>query len=403
MAYTITTLLNDVGTTIHGTTINKVPNIYGIINRAARSLLLDIDPKETQRIVEMPQVFNSVYDYPVPVDFKGDRIIDLRPQAGRLPVDIFVQDYALNFDRTKILANSNQMYVQHNTGVKTIRIEAPTLTSPIVFSGTDTLTGWSATSGASNISLDTLNNVAGGGDIQFNLDAGSATGSIQITTLNPIDFSTYENIAYNFYWVYLPTASSITSLTFRWGTDVTANYWTYTSTTTQQGTVFQNGWNLISVPWQSSTVVGTPDSSAITSIQLLVAYDSTLQTGVKFCNPVSALGYIFEIQYYSKYLFRNASTNAFQETVTDATDNNVIVNLDTESYNLLFAKTAFFVAQSLQGADSTYDADFWQTEYINALDKYKALNPNEAIKKSEPYYRLPRKGWNKFNPSVWRR
>lgn len=396
MAYTITNLITDISSVTHGTTTNKIPNLYGIINRAARAVLLDVDPKETQRIVSLAQVFNNVFDYACPADIKGDRAIDIRPQAGRKPSDIFIQDYAQTFDLTKAFSLSDQLYTQWNTGVKTLRISAPTLKSPLTLCDTSTITGWTATTGASNISLDTTANVAGGGAIQFDLAAGSGTGSIKISTLTAIDVTASLNIDTLFYWVYLPTGASITNLILRWGSDVTANYYTATSTLTQQGTAFQNGWNLIAVPWSTSTKVGSPVVTGYTSVQLTVTYNSTLQTGVKFCYLTSNQGYIFQIQYYSKYLFRDPSTNAFQETVTDATDNSKLINFDTESYNLLFNKAAFYVCQALQGADAEYDADYWQTEYTNALNKYRSQNPSEAMNKAEVYYKLPKKGYTGY-------
>lgn len=403
MSYSVQTLISDLGGVVHGTTTNKIPNIYGTISRAARALLLDVDPKETQRIVSLSQVFNNVFDYASPVDLKGDKMIDLRPQAGRKPGDIFFQDYAQTFDSQKSVNFANALYTQWNTGVKTLRIEAPTLTSPVVVTDTSTLTGWTVTAGAQNISLDTTNNVAGGGAITFDLAAGSATGSIQISTLSQIDLTTRVNIDTEFFWVYLPTAASITNLILRWGSDITANYYTYTVTTTQQGTAFQNGWNLIAMPWVAATKVGTPVATAYDSVQLTVTYNSTLQTGVKFCNLTSNTGYIFEAQYYSKFLFRNPSTNAFQETVVDGTDDNKIINLDTESYNLLFNKAAFFVFQGLQGADAQYDATFYDSEYTKALATYKAQNPSENMKKGETYYKLERKGYGRFNPGYFNR
>jgi hypothetical protein len=399
---TITTLLNDLSSVIHGTTANKIPNIYGHINRAARALLLDVDPKETTRIVSLAQVFNDVYDYAIPVDVKGDRITDIRPQAGRTPSDIFVQDYATTFDSLKSLNLSNAIYTQWNTGVKTLRIEAATLKTPLVITDTSSTTGWTVTTGAQNLSLDTSNNVAGGGALTFDLAAGSATGSIQISTLSPIDMTDSVNIDTEFFWVYLPTGASITNLILKWGSDYTANYYTSTVTTTQQGTAFQNGWNLIAMPWVSASKVGTPTLTAYDSVQLTVTYNSTLQTGVKFCNLTSNRGYILECQYYSKYLFRNPTTNAFQETVVDNTDDNKLINLDTESYNLLFNKTAFYVAQALQGADSSYDATLWDTEYTQALKRYRAQNPSEAMKKAEFYYKPPKKAFGRFTPGVWR-
>lgn len=402
MAYSITTVLNDLSGVVHGTQISKVPNPYGLLNRTARALLLDIDPKETQRVTQLAsQVFNNVFDYALPVDVKGDRIIDLRIQAGRQPSDIFTQGYATSFDSTKLLGLTQATYIQWNTGVKTFRIEAPMLQSPLTLADMSSLTGWTATAAAQNLTLNTTNYPAGGGAVQFDLAAGSATGSIQISTLSPIDVTGHVNIDSLFYWVYLPTGASITNLILKWGSDYTANYYTYTATTNQQGLAFQNGWNLIAVPWASATKVGSPVITAYDSVQLTVTYNSTLQTGVRFCNLTSNPGTIFELQYYSKYLFRDPTTNAFQETVADVTDNAKILNLDTESYNLFFNKAAYYVAQTLQGADAEYDAKYWDTEYTNALTRYRALNPSEAMIKAEPYYKLPRTNRYPQGP-LWR-
>ena len=401
MAYTIQTLINDITTVVHGTTANKIPNIYGQINRAARQVLQDVDPKETQRITQLAsQVFNDVFDYPIPTDVKGDKIIDLRLTAGRLPFEVFVQDYAVTFDSQKLINLTNAIYTQWNTGVKSIRIEAPFLTAPVTICDTSTITDWNATSGASTITLDQTNYVAGGGALVFNLLAGQASGYIENASLSTIDLSAWTNTSTLFMWMYFPDGSDITSVNLRWGNSDSV-YYNYTATTNQQGSAFIDGWNLLAFPWASATEVGTVDDENIDYLRVTIAYDSTLQTGVKVCNVTSNPGYIFELQYYSKYLFRNASTNAFQETVTDASDNAVIVNLDTESYNLLFNKTAFYVAQSLQGADAAYDAAFWDSEYQNALKNYKGQNPSEIIKKTEVYYQMPNKSYNRFNPGYW--
>ena len=102
-------------------------------------------------------------------------------------------------------------------------------------------------------------------------------------------------------------------------------------------------------------------------------------------------------------MFRNPSTNAFQETVMDVpTDGATLINLDTDSYNLLFNETAYYVAQSLQGADAEYDAMFWGGsdgtggEYGKALKKYQMLNPSETILKTDTYYRPANRGNNRY-------
>lgn len=400
MAYSVTDLLTDISSVTHGTTINKIPNIYGIINRAARALLLDVNPKETQKIVQLSQVFNDVYDYPCPVDLKGDMAVDIRPQAGREPWDVFTQEYAETFDANKLLNISNVFYTQWNTGLKTLRIEAPTLTSPVTITDTGNTTGWSVGGGATNLSIDQTNNVAGGGAITFDLSAGQASGYIENSTLTPIDLSGQENISQLFAWCNFPTGSSFTSVNLRWGSSA-SDYYSYTATATQMATMFVNGENLLTFPWLNAPTTGTPDSSSISYVRVTYNYDSTLQTGVKFCNLTSNLGYIFELQYYSKYLFRNATTNVFQESVVNSADNGLIINLDTESYNLLFNKVAFYVCQSLQGADAQYDADYWQTEYVNGLVRYRAQNPNESLKKTEVYYSIRPKGYTRFSGRFW--
>lgn len=241
MSYSITALINDVTSVIHGTTANKIPNIYGHINRAARQVLQDVDPKETQRIVQLgSQVFNNVFDYPIPSDVKGDRIIDLRLTAGRLPREVFVQDYAVNFDANKTLGLSNAIYTQWNTGVKSLRIEAPFLTPPVSVSDTSSTDGWAVTPGADNLSLDSTNYVAGGGALVFNLLAGSSSGYIENSTLTPIDLSSSEDVSTLFTWVYFPDGSSITSVTLNFGSSL-SDYYSYTATSNQAGNAFEDG------------------------------------------------------------------------------------------------------------------------------------------------------------------
>lgn len=398
----ITTLLTDLASVVHGTTVNKVPNIYGIINRAARQVLLDVDPKETQRIVQMPQIFNDTYDYAIPVDVKGDRIIDLALQAGRDPWDVFTQGYAENFDANKLVSFKNKIYTQWNTGVKTIRIEAPFLTSPVQLADTSSITGWAATIGAQNIQEDSTNFVSGGGAISFDLAAGHTSGYIESSTLNPVNLSSYANIATGFLWVYIPTATAVTSIDVRWGSDIN-DYYHYSTSVNQNGTSFVNGWNLLALPWVSATQVGTPNTTTMKYVRVTPTYNSTLQTSFRIDNLVFTLGYYFTLQYYSKYMFRNPSTNAFVEKVLDSSYNGYLINLDTESYNLLFNKTAFFIAQSLQGADAGYDANYWDSEYQASLTRYKAENPSETLLKKEQYYSIRNKGYNRYAPGIYNR
>ncbi len=324
-----------------------------------------------------------------------------------MPWDVFTQDYAQNFDANKLVSLSNKVYTQWNTGVKTLRIEAPTLTAPTVITDTGSITGWTAIQNTPNIpitlTLDTTYNVAGGGALVFDIGANTDT-EVYTDSIVSLDLSSQENISTLFFWVYLPIASNTDFVYLQFGSSA-SDYWSASVTLNQQGTSFQNGWNLISIPWSTMSVSGFPDSSKIVHVLFDIGNDlGTLpQTGVKICNLVSAPGFIFELQYYSKYMFRNPSTNQFVERVIDSSYNTYLINLDTDSYNLLFNKTAYYIAQALQGSDAQYDATFWGGddgmggEYGKSLKRYKGLNPSEAMLKRSTYYSLPRKGYNWSN------
>lgn len=400
MSYSIQTLKNDLQGTLHGTTLNKIQNLNGVINRAARQLLLDVDPQETKRVTQFVNpIFNSVFDYPIAADVKGNKLIDIRPQVQRLPRDVWTQAYNQAFDvyKQNIFSLANMFTMNFNTGVKTIKIDAPFLNSPVILNEVESTTDngtWAATSTASNLSVNNTNFVQGSGSLQFDITTG--TGYIENSTMSALDLTTELNQSSMFVYVYVPTGTSLTSVNLRWGTN-SSNYYTGTVTQNQQGVAFQNGWNLCQFIWSSATTVGTP---TITSIKY-ARVSLTVSAGMTAClvNGINCiLGTVLEYEYYSKYLFRDGSTGAFQETVTD--DSN-LVNLDTESYNLLFNLVGYYACQQQQGLDATfYDGTFFLNQYQESLARYKAMYKAENQKPQSTYYYMPQKAQNRFGP-LW--
>lgn len=399
MSYSILNLKQDLTGAIHGTTLNQVNNLDGIINRAARQVLLDVDPQETKRIVEFTTpIFEDVWTYAIAEDVKGNRIFDIRPTANRLSSQIFNQDYSQQFDLSKTLSRANQFNIDFNSGIKTLNINAQLSVPPIVINqatsptnnGTFTVGG-----GASSLETNNINSLVGGSSIQFNLDAGFATGYIETSDMDPLDLTDHLGQATEFFWTYLPTGADITNIEYRWGSSLN-DYYSGSVTVNQSNTVFNNGWNQIAIPWDTATTTGTPDITAIDYLRITYTYNSTLQTAVLVNNIVSQLGQIMEYGYYSKYLFRDAITGAFQETVTD--DSNLI-NLDTESYNILFNQVGYLVAQQLQGVDASfYDAPFFQNAYRDAIIRYKNMYKSELQKPRINYYNIVKGGYTRNLP-----
>lgn len=393
-SYTVQQLKADLIASLHGTNLNKVQSPDAMIQRASSELLLELDPMETKRILPLTTpIFYQVYDYALPVDLKGTKIVDIRPQANRTLLDRYVQQYGQSFDITKAYTLQPQFTIQYNQGLKFARIDNNLIPQGILLNMADSISGngtWVTDNTYANSPYqDNINFIAGASSIGFNLNSASnpSTGYIYNSTMTPVDLTNNYIQGYLFYYVYLPTASNFTSVTLRWGSSV-SDYWTSTQTMTQEGTAFQNGWNLIAVPWSgSTTVVGSPDYTAVNFLEVRFIYNGTAMNGVHINTFSSQLGTLSEIVYYSKYMYQDAITGAFQETITD--DSNII-NLDTETRNLLYLLTGTYMVQQVQGLDAMFfDSNFFNQKYEKALAFYKAQYKSEWQKPQTSYYGLP--------------
>ncbi len=402
MAYNVQAAKNDLQGVIHGTTLNQITNLNGIFNRAARKLLLDVDPQETKRIAQfINPIFNTVYDYPIASDVKGNRIIDIRPQVQRLPRDVWTQAYNQAFDISKqnIFDFANMFTMNFNTGIKTIRIDAPFLNPPVIVNQIEAISTngtWATGGTASALAVNNTNFVQGAGSLQFNVTTGA--GYLENSTMASVDLSAVVNQASFFVYVYVPTGSQLTSVELRIGSSA-SNYYALTVTLNQDQVSFVNGWNLCQFVWASMSTVGTPVNTAINYSRVTLNMTGGTNTACKLNGLDSILGTILEYEYYSKYLFRDAITGAFQETVTD--DSNLI-NLDTESYNLLFNLVAYFAVQQQQGLDASFvDGPFFLQQYQESLAAYKAIYKSEVQKPQSMYYRMPNESYSRYFGRQW--
>ncbi len=361
---------------------------------------MDVDPQETKRTLEfVGPIFNTVFDYPIASDVKGNKIIDIFPQVQRIPRDIWSQAYNQAFDIAKqnIFASANMFTMNFNTGLKSIRINAPFLNAPIILNQIEAIGTngtWAIGGTATDLAVNNSNFVQGSGSLQFNTTAGAAY--FENSTMSAQNLSAVENQAYMFVWVYVPTGASLTSVNLRWGS-TSGDYWSSTVTTNQEGNAFVNGWNQCQFVWSTATVVGSPDSSAVDYARITLNTTATL-TGCLLNGLDCILGTILSYEYYSKYLFRDSITGAFQETVTD--DSNLI-NLDTESYNLLTNYCIYLAAQQMQGQDSSYDASFFKGEYDKCLARYQAMYKSEIQKPQSVYYYQPNKSYRGYIGPRW--
>lgn len=394
MSFTISDAKTRIQRKLHGTSLSKLTAVYDLFAEAGWNVISEIDPAETIRITQLSgKIFDRVYDYALPADVKGNKVIDIRPQVNRTVSDNFSQWLEEEFDLKKSLAN-NKLQVRFDDTTKSLRIDKE-LTVLQLVNGCDGLTDngtWAATASATNLAADAIDYIEGAGSLSFDLSAAGSTGYIENSTMTQVDLSDIDEKGAFFLWVYLPAATNFTNVILRWGNSSTA-YWSRTVTAPHTFSAFQNGWNLLRFDWSGATETGTVDPNTIDYLRVTFTYDGTAQTGVKVDQIQAGLGKIFEIAYYSKYLFRDSSGTWIEKPTSD----DDIINLDTDSYNLFIYETCYLIAQELQGEDASFDANFFEkklrgdgTERNPGLYKrYKKSNPGQTILPQSTYYQMP--------------
>lgn len=380
---TLQTLKQELTGMLHGSTLNKVRNFYDLCKRASGNVLLKIDPAETRRIANLTNaIHDDIYDYTAPSDLK--RVIDIRPQVNRDSSDNFSQWFSEEFDKFKD-SWDDIFQIRHNDGTKSLRVSKNISPAPITVHGFNSLTdnGTIAIVGtASGLKVDTLHYVTGNKSVEVDL---AVTGDgIQITGMSAIDLTDHDEISEHFIRVYLDSVSALTSITPIWGNDLTANYWTGVAQTSQaDGTAFRIGWNIIKIPWNTAIETGTVAPATIDSLKLTFTITAAIKN-VRIDLWTSSIGEVFEIEYYSKYLFRS-SAGTWKETPTSDDD---IICLDSDTYNIFTYECLIECAQQLQGSDSTFDITFAQNKLKELYDLQKENAPTEKIRPQTRYYKI---------------
>lgn len=384
MAKSISTLKSEIQRKLHGTNLNKLSGVYSLIGEAAGNILAEIDPQETIRTTQITNgLFTDIYDYTAPSDLKGNKVVDFRPQANRTRYDNFTQKFSEDFDMDKA---DNTFYVKYTDGTRSIRISKETITSPTILNGMDSITSngtWAVGSDATNLTKDTVYYVQGGASLNFDVSGAGTTAYIENSTMTQVDLSSMDEQGSLFVRVYIPSGQTITNLILRWGND-TSNYWSRTVTAQHDGTSFETGWNILRFDWNGATETGTVAPAAIDYLRVTFTYDGNADTDFRVDSITASLAEIYDLVYYSKYLFTNAS-GSYLEIPTADTDT---INLDTESYNILLYEVGELVAQELQGEDASFDLQYFAQKKQQLYQRYKRNNPSQESKPQDRYYRI---------------
>src|SRR3990167_1274841 len=89
---------------LHGGTLNKVRNFEAACERAANTVLSNLDPIDTETTAALSRVIHDdLTNYPLPSDFK--KIIDLFPEENRTHLDSASRVYAERLSLQRLIKN----------------------------------------------------------------------------------------------------------------------------------------------------------------------------------------------------------------------------------------------------------------------------------------------------------
>lgn len=408
---TLAQLKSDIAPLMKGTSVRAISDFYGTAFSAANRMTARVDPLETTRIVTLVSpFFDNLQDYDLPDDYK--RMIDIRPQANlrqNLPGNsqFGMTDTAQFSERL----DANSFAIQWNNMIRTLRAQRLPMGNVITMDDFNvTVTGgiatsqnsngaWSAEGDVSGLYSEPLNFVAGISSMGMNLSGVTGVGDIINTTAAVTDLSAFNNEDWSMFYVYIPIgyASRFTSFELRRG-DNSGNYIKQIVSTAADGTAFSDGWNLLTFNWSTSTTVGAPTNTNNTYRRFAVNYSvGSAIPGVLVDAWTDSFGQLYQIEYYSEYMFRSSS-GAWKSRPTDDTD---LVNVGPASYEILKTEMMIDITKIIRtGNIQTSELADWRMmlngqpasrwvkdpPYHGLYIDYESKFPSRAIVEATSYY-----------------
>lgn len=357
--------------------IGMLINANDSINDVVRAVLGDVNIRSQKRKSQLaPNLFTNIFQYGAPADMDNRSVIDVAPQVNRS----FYSDWRLTtaeeFDRRKsvedrlIAVDSNdlieKLLISKRVNDKTLMIDP---LNTILTSGGGS---WVVTGDANTLTQDSDNYVTGGSSLKYSISSGGTTAGLKNTSLNTFDFTYYLTNSV-FHWEYIQDPLKITSFTLRVGND-TSNYYQVTTSQTNEGTAFYQGWNLLRFDFGSSTKVANPVLTTFKYAEFFMTKDITKAAGSGYrANYLAGKrGEIYTLFYYSKYGWQDVNGNWKQ----DSTDDGDFLNCDAMELNMFVQKGIEMMGVDVDEEDR---ADIAGKTYTSISTSYALENPDESL------------------------
>ena len=232
-------------------------------------------------------------------------------------------------------------------------------------------TNWVALNDATNISDDLYTYKEGSGSLRFDINvslSGLNRASLK-RTVTAQDLYAQKDVGHFKCWVYLPTITNFSSISFNWGSDA-SNYYKITVTNQEDGSAFVVGWNKLDFIWNGAIQVGSPNDHQITFYQFDFDYSSSFSSTNNFRIDYLRLSVPDKmiLQYYTKYKGKNINGN-YLTNFSSTTDSFLFGDFNPEIGDVLALHSAIILNPQLL-VDDEYVRKLYKEYYTIFIRKY---------------------------------
>lgn len=412
--YNILQLKQDIARKVHS---GESADILGAISESIRRVLNKIDAPETKRTQYLEYGYHdNEYQYKAPEDLKDNKILDIRPQLGRRLMTDIGQVTQRTFSKYK---HDDIFAIVHRNGEKFIHLNARPkfYTSYYKPSGylnqtytdqwnlyqrdnicerwelnscnslTDEGT-WNIGGSATNLTIDKLNFLNGTGALRFDID-NNLFGYVENFTMEPKSIQPFMQTGSIFVKVFVPKKENLQTVTLKFGSSAT-DYYEFSVSSAHDSTSFRNGWNVLKFPLDKLIQTGFPDVTSIGRLRLEFQTNGQSMTDMRVDNFVVSNGFLWEIDYYSKWIVKDFRSDTYKERPQADED---ILDVQYSLYNIIMLESAITLAQEIKY--NSDDITLLKMDLSEEYARFNAENKSEYKKVIETYYKdMHRHDWH---------
>lgn len=395
MAYkTIANLKDSVSGMLQGLSLNSVTNLNTAFERTARQVCVKLDiPEATLR--SNLTLYDGVTDYVAPTNMFASAIVDIRPQGQDRNWNADVQKQFLEeFDREKGWKDIGyKATVEYDKGTGILRVVSAVPTARLELDPMTATTGWTAAGSAGSLTTDSTVFWQSPSALRFIL-TGASSGTLTKATPSS-NLTDYLNVGVVFLAIRTPSASNLTSIRLRLGSDA-SNYYEVTVTTGFISAFKDSTWMLVAFDLSTASVTGTPIITAIDYTQISITHAATL-TNFYVGDLWISLPSPQTLIYQTSAIFLPTNQTTPLNTIT-APDDQILLN--DSAYAIYEVECAISVANQ-QGGTLASGLVSTLEQKLNGvrgyrgiliqpglLDLYRADNPSQEIRTVGSYYEI---------------